>query len=249
MTISHRATTGIAGGTTTGLSFTMPTGHTLDDLLITWIGAKPYSCTIASGTILTDYTDRGSKTSGTTANGVGVGSTWAHARTRTHDGAESVPSATLNATPSPRMSGMSAYSKTNPGAWDIFSTTGADTNPAGAGLTITSDAAIPLQPGDVLLIQVVAPDDTAVPTANWDIAATGITFSSFVQRMVTLGTTSGNDGAMYIIEAVVGTGSGTVTVTYLDTLTNSGEAEAAAVFIRLREPAAVQVTDYWGSAA
>lgn len=248
MTITHRATTGIAGGTTTGLSFTMPTGHALDDLLVTWCGAKPYNLNIASGTILADYTDRGSKTNGVVANGVGVGSVWAHARTRTHDGTESVPSATLSTTPSPRMSGMSAFYKTNPGAWDIVSTTGSDNIATGTQRLINTDAAINIAPGDKILILIVGPDDTATGGTR-TLTASGFTFSAPTNIMPTSGTTAGNDGVMLVIEANVLTGSGTTTLTYEDVLANSDESNAAAIFIRLREPAAVQVTDYWGSAA
>lgn len=248
MTITHRNTTGAAGGTTTGLSFTMPTGHALDDLLIAWAGGKPYNLSISAGTILTDYTDRGSKTSGTTANGVGVGSCWVHARTRTHDGSETVPSATLSATPSPRLSGMSAFSKTNPGPWDIQSTGGADVSASGTALSITSDSAIDLKPGDVLVICIVAPDDTALPVSG-ALSAAGINFSGGIAAFTTQGTTSGNDAAIYLVAVTVTSGTATVNVTYTDTLANSGESEAAAIFLRLREPAAVHADDYWGAAA
>lgn len=247
MTISHRNTTGNASGTTTGLSFTMPTGHALDDLLITWIGAKPYSCTVSAGTILTDYTLLASATSGTVANGVGVGSTFAQARYRVHDGSETVPSATLSATPSPRLSAMSAYSKTNPGAWNIQSSGGFDGTPSGSSLQVISSGNLDCAVGDTVLVMVVGPDDTAVPltpTLSGIVAA----FSAGVQRIPTVGTTAGNDGVLTVWEFTCTT-AGSGTLTFASTLANSGEAEAAGVFIRLREPAAVAVTDYWGSAA
>lgn len=236
MTISHRASSGLsAGTTTTGGSFTLPTGHTTDDLLLAWLGVKAYTVGIASGTLTTDYTARGNITSGTVVNGVGVGSTRSWAYSRTHTGTESAPACTLDAAPSPSMKSMSAYSKTVAGAWDIATATGADTNAAGSGLSIVSGT-IALKPGDVLLVHVVGPDDTAIPVTP-AVSATGITFGTPVQRLTTTGTTSGNDGVQTVWEIPVTAGTGTVAVTFSSTLTNSGESEAAANFIRLREPA------------
>lgn len=251
MTITHRASTGLAAGTTTtGAVFTLPTGHTTDDLLIAWLGIKAYTVDVSSGTLTTDYTSRGNVTSGTVANGVGVGSTRARAYTRTHDGSEAAPACTLSAAPSPSMKAMSAYSKTEAGAWGIASATGKDNSASGTSVSIASDSTIDLAVGDVLVICVSLPDDTATMATSLAISASGITFGTITERLPTNGTTTGNDGAMHVFEAEVTAGSGTVTVTLSGTNTNSGESEAAAVFVRLREPAPpAGVTDYWGAAA
>ena len=251
MTISHRASTGLAAGTTnTGGAFVLPTGHTANDILLAWLAHRPYTLTVSSGTITTDYTSLGSVESGTVANGVGVGSTKTYAYHRTHDGSETAPTCTLSSTPSPSMKAMSAYSKTEAGAWGIASATGKDNSASGTSVSIASDSTIDLAVGDVLVIGVSLPDDTATMATSLAISASGITFGTITERLPTNGTTSGNDGAMHVFEATVTAGSGTVTVTLSGTNTNSGESEAAAIFVRLREPAPpAGVTDYWGAAA
>lgn len=237
MAITHRASSGIAAGTTTtGGAFTLPTGHTADDLLLAWLGCKPYTVNVSSGTLTTDYTALGNITSGTVANGVGVGSTRTWAYHRTHDGSETAPDCTLSAAPSPSMKAMSAYSKTEAGAWDIASATGADTSASGTSVSIASGTTIDLAVGDVLLVAVTLPDDTATMATSLALTASGITFGTITERLPTNGTTSGNDAIMHVFEAEVTAGSGTVTVTLSGTNTNSGESEASAVFVRLREP-------------
>lgn len=241
MTISFRAANGIGSGTTTTLGLVLPTGAVAGDMLIAFYGGKPYTVDVTSGTFLTDYTLAGNITDGTAANAVDGGSVRAHARYREMQSGDVAPTGTLSAAPSPRMNGMLAYQKTVGGAWNVATSTGFDSAATGTTRSITSGT-LDLAVGDVVIVVVVSPSDSTTGTSR-SLTGTGLTFSAPTNRNTTSGTTSGNDGSIVALESTVTAGSGTVALTYADTVT-TGISNASAVFIRLREPAAI--TEYWG---
>src|SRR5512133_2022459 len=90
---------------TTAVSWTLPTGHSADDLLLAAYGGKPYTATMAT---LTGYTAQGAGANGTSNSGNGTGSCYVKAWTKTHTGSESNPSGTLAAAGTPMLNGMLA---------------------------------------------------------------------------------------------------------------------------------------------
>ncbi|MEN9793033.1 MAG: hypothetical protein RL330_1111, partial [Actinomycetota bacterium] len=239
MTISHRASTGITARTTQAThAFTLPTGHTTNDLLIAWLGGKPYTVTDTLNDSTYSATATGANgTNATTANG--AGSVQAAGWYKRHSGTESAPSVTMaTATPNPMIQAMSAYQCASGKVWVVQTAAGSDSASTGTTFSAASDTTLTLAVGDVLSVMMVHNDDSSSSSA-WALSAPGITFSTVTQRLTgTLTTASGGDGRMYVVDAEVTSGSGTVTVTATAT-TGTNDSDGEALFVVMREVSGV----------
>lgn len=238
MTISWRTATGLtAAGSSSLTTWSLPTGHTSGDILIAIYGGKPYTAT--SG-VPTDYTSRGSVTSGTNGNANGSGSLRCQVFTKTHDGTESAPTSTLTATPSPSMTAMLAGSKTSAGTWLLASTTGADSTLTGTAISATGADSLTVRTGERVVVVSVANDNLETESAV-GLAIGSATFT-ITEVLATNTTTSGNDGAMHVYDCLV-TAGGTGAPVFTATSARSGNSERAVVFLQLWEPVNVAQTD------
>lgn len=230
MSISWRTATGLTAGTSTALTWTLPTGHTVGDLLVAIYGGKPYTSTSGSPT---DYVSAGSVASGARANSNGSGSTRAQVFTKTHDGTESNPTATLTASPSPSMVAMLAASKTEPGAWLIASTTGADTTLTGTAISATGADSLTVRAGERVMIVSVGNDN--LETESGAALAIGAATFTITEVLAANATSTGNDGSMAVYDCLV-TAGGTGEPVFTATSGRSGNSERAVVFLQLWEP-------------
>lgn len=215
------------------LSYTLPTGHTTNDLLIAFYGGKPYG-TIPSTP--TDYAPQSGGANGSTAMGSGTGSVYAIAFTKVHDGSESNPASTFSAQYSPGIRAMvKATDSSGLGSWLVASCKGSDATSTGTTFSATGDATLALQPGDWLVALYVHNDDSS-SSSSFALSVPGCTLDTVTQRLTgTLTTATGNDGRMYVVTAEVlsGTASGAPTATCT---TGSSDSDGQVVFLLVRPP-------------
>jgi PKD repeat protein len=216
------------------LTYTLPTGHTTNDVLLAFYAGKPYG-TIA-GTP-TDYTAQGSVTSGAnTANTNGAGSTRVQAFSKIHDGSESNPTSAFTAQYSPSMVAMvAAYSSISGSGWTINNTTGQDSTVTGTGISVTGGS-LTWNVGDVILFCSAGGDNLDTETSTSLSFSGGVTHSGLSELLSTNTTTTGNDGTMYVYTATIN-GAGTGAPTFAATGGASGASDRGVVFVQLREPA------------
>lgn len=240
MAITWRTATGPTSGLTTTVTWTLPTGHAADDLLIACYSGKPYTATFSSGVITTDYTVRSGGANGAVANGNGTGSNYTVGYTRVHDGSESNPTGTLSETPSPYLVAMlAANSDVTGSGWTVSSTNGSDTTTTGTTLSCTAAASLTFAVGDHLIVIVGTPDNAATPSAL-AVTAAGITFSAVTTHANGV-TADGNDSSLSVYSVEVTAGSGAVAPVATMT-TSSGDSNGQATFILIREPVANDFT-------
>jgi hypothetical protein len=238
MTITFRAAAGLTGAADTSapfsaVTFTLPTGHTTDDLLLAFLGWKPYDTT---WTDPSGYASEiGPITSGTTGSGVGTGSVGAQVFTKTHSGTESNPSASVNAGAggyTPALRAMAAFYKTVAGAWTVDSTSGTSETTT---LNVNGAGSLAYAAGDMAVVVVVHKDDDATHTSPV-LSASGVTFGTLTQQLATTTAVNGDDGAMYVYTASVTTGA-TAAPNFTATV-GASEGWASVIFLRIAEPAA-----------
>lgn len=238
MTISLRAATGITATSDTkapfgNLTYTLPTGHSTDDLLIAFYGGKPYNTVPSTPT---DYTAQSGGANGSTAMGAGSGSVYAVAFTKVHDGSESNPTSTFAAQYSPGIRAMIALDSDVSGSgWSVESTNGSDSTATGTTFSATGASTISLTTGDWIVVLLVHNDDSSSDSA-FAITVPGCTLGSVTQQLTgTLTTATGNDGRMYVLTAPIdsGTASGAPTVT---ATTGTNDSDGQAVFLAVKEP-------------
>lgn len=215
------------------LSYTLPTGHTTNDLLIAFYGGKPYN-TVPSTPA--DYTAQSGGANGSTGMGAGTGSVYAVAFTKIHDGSESNPASTFSAQYSPGIRAMvKATDSSGLGTWLVASCKGSDATATSTTFSATGDATLALQPGDWLVALYVHNDDSS-SSSSFALSVPGCTLDTVTQRLTgTLTTATGNDGRMYVVTAEVlsGTASGAPTATCT---TGSGDSDGQVVFLLVRPP-------------
>lgn len=221
------------------LSYTLPTGHTTNDLLIAFYGGKPYNTVPSTPT---DYVARSGGANGTTAMGSGTGSVYAIAFTKVHDGSESNPASTFSAQYSPGIRAMvKGTDSSGLGTWRVESCKGSDATATSTTYSATGDATLPLQAGDWLVALYVHNDDSSSSSA-WALSVPGCSLGTVTQQLTgTLTTATGNDGRMYVVTAEVtsGTASGAPVATCT---TGSGDSDGQTVFLMVRPPIAAGAT-------
>lgn len=241
MTISWRTATGLSASTSASLTWTLPTGHTVGDLLVAIYGGKPYSGT--SGTP-TGYAAQGSVASGSVGNSNGSGSTRAQVFTKTHTASESNPTATVSETPSPSMVAMLAATKTEPGSWFIANTTAADSTLTGTTISATGAGSLTVRTGERVVVVSVGNDNLESETSA--ALAIGSATFTITQMLSTTVTSTGNDGSMFVYDCLV-TAGGTGTPVFTATSGRSGNSTRAVVFLQLWEPVNRSQTDDIGT--
>lgn len=237
MAVTFRTLTGYSAAADTAapfasLTYTLPTGHTTNDLLVAFYAGKPYNTVPGTPT---DYTARSGAADGTTAMGNGTGSTYSVAFTKEHTGSESNPSSTFSAQYSPGMTAMlAATSDAGVSGWTVTSTDGSDTTATGTGFSATGGATLTLTTGDYVIVMAGGPDNGATPSSI-TISVPGCTLDTVVVHGTPLSTATGNDGWMYVATALVlsGTSSGAPTTT---ATVGSGDSSGHAVFLAVTEP-------------
>ena len=162
------------------LSYTLPTGHTTNDLLIAFYGGKPYNTVPSTPT---DYVARSGGANGTTAMGSGTGSVYAIAFTKVHDGSESNPASTFSAQYSPGIRAMvKGTDSSGLGTWRVESCKGSDATATSTTYSATGDATLPLQAGDWLVALYVHNDDSSSSSA-WALSVPGCSLGTVTQRL------------------------------------------------------------------
>ena len=248
MSITWRTATGLTAGADTTAAFadrtaTLPTGHSSGDLLILFAGGKPYT-TDGSAPTSGEYTSLVNITSGTTGMGAGTGSVRLQVFHKTHDGSEAAPAQTFSAQYSPWMQAMAAASKTNAGSWTVeASTVTAETT----SVNVTGGTTLNFETGDHVIVAILHRDDDATHASS-SVTIPGCSLGTLTELLTTNVTATGNDGALYVYQAEVtsGTASGAPQFT---TTVGGSEGWVAVAFLRIVEPAAeiaATTSDNWG---
>jgi hypothetical protein len=135
---------------------------------------------------------------------------------------------------------MASYTK-SPGTatWDFATATGDDAT-HGANRSVTASSSIALDVNDVVTAWVAVDTDVSLTITSPAITASGITFGTTTQRApVSAGSTTGDDGNIYMFDATVTAGSGTV-APVLNFTTATSQCGPVA-FVRLRAVTATTV--------
>lgn len=134
---------------------------------------------------------------------------------------------------------MARYTKDAGMSWNVAADTG-DDNTHAANRSITTSGTLAFAAGDMLVAVVAVDTDTSLTITGPALTASGITFGTTTQRApVSAGYITGNDGNIYIFDAAVSSGSGTVAAALAFTTATSQCGPAA--FVRLREVPVAQV--------
>lgn len=240
MAITFVAATGITAATDTiaafaDIAWTLPAGTATNDLLLAFYGGKPFGSNPAAPNA-GEYVSVNTITNGSTANAAGAGSVRATIWSRTHDGSEGNPTATIAAAYDPGISAMIALRKSNPGAWITTSTTAIDATSTSTTYSATGAATLDFNPGDWIVASLVGNDDSSNFSA-WAISIAGCTLSAVTQRLTgTTTTATGLDGRMNVITAQILTGKATGAPVITAT-TGNADSDGASIIMLVREPA------------
>jgi hypothetical protein len=142
---------------------------------------------------------------------------------------------------------MASYSKSSDTTWGVVSSTGTDDTHA-ANRSVTGSTAISLAVGDVVTAWVAVGTDASLTITSPAITASGITFGTTNARApVSAGSIQGHDGNIYMFDATVTSGSGTVAPVLNFTTVTSQSGPVA--FVRLRAVGAPKTGSATGSIA
>jgi hypothetical protein len=216
--------------TATGtLVVSRPTTYSAGDMLIAFIGGKAYNTTI---TPPTGWTSIGSSTNGTTASGVGTGSTIIQAFYKIATASEGTSySFTLSAFRTVLIGMIQVY-RTDL-TWITPTGVGAINSTSTGWTTIQSTATSDLNVGTFLPTAFIANiNTTAIGTSPIFSSTLSVkTYSSFIGKPITAyTTTTGDDGGMYTGYATV-TASSTTLPTSINILTTGPSADRGNAFI------------------
>lgn len=215
------------------MTWTLPTGHTADDLLVLFAGGKPYDTGVPG--VPSGYTDLGSGANGTTAVGAaGTGSVFSCARCKVHSGTEYTPSATMSGATNPVLRFAIALYCDDPATWDVDSCHGSDATETGTAYSATGDATLDFQTGDWVVASFYSNDDQG-GASGLTVTIPGCTLGT-VSTLTSNATSSGQDGRGYIIAAEItaGTASGAPVVSCT---TSTGESGGQSTILRVRATA------------
>jgi hypothetical protein len=237
--IALQAAGTLAAGTTS-VTPTNPS-HAADDLLICVVHAKPtLTATPPIFGTPTGWTPLVSGNDGSgTAQGTDAGQVWTASFYKlAASGAEANPVCSVT-NGNVCMASVNSWRKTNPGAWSVQGVIAGDTTSATSWST--AHAAMGLAPGDGLDYRCGASgngtNSNIFPANASGLTATGHTFFAGTS-VAAANTNNGNDMAAGGYNFLVATGtSASVTLTLTATLLAA--QKGCAVFVRLREPAAV----------
>jgi hypothetical protein len=169
----------------------LPSGITQGDMMVLFVGCKPFSATIGTPSGWNALT-AGSGTNGSTASGVDTGSVQWKTFYRQHVTGDAAPTVTITSG-NVSLGCINGFSKD---WWEAWSTPesgkGSDTS-SGTGYSITSDVNVQIAAGDYVLHgSVIAGDNSTFGTPT--LTATSATFGTVTESPSTEGTTTtGND--------------------------------------------------------
>jgi hypothetical protein len=227
MAIAFRATGAWAdtnGGT---LGLTIPAGAVSGDLMIAFVGGKPFNSTV---TINQSWNNGGGATDGTTGAGGDTGSMQARIFWKIHTGTETNP--TVSMTNTNVFSGVIVvFSKAALQSWDLVFGGGGD-NTAGTGFSATTPS-LDLATNDWVASFITTRSDAGT-IGTFTTTATGITFGGFnSQPTAGFTTTTGGDMSARSGYNTITAGTATTAVTVAATL---GAAHTGSMFlVRMRE--------------
>lgn len=209
----------------------IPTGAAAGDMMLCFVGTKPYN---GVNTMPTGWLSLGSATDGTVAAGVDTGSMKAEIFWKEHTGTESNPTVT-NASNNVSAARIVVYQKDAAASWVTPVGSGGGDGTAGTAFSITTTGSLALQADDLIPWCMVLRTDLVQPS-NVSITGTGLTINASPAGIELYSTTAGGDMAMHqSFEAFVVSGTATTTLTLAATLDT---AHTGSVFIaRLREQA------------
>jgi hypothetical protein len=226
------------GNNTSSIAPGVPASPVAGNRFVAFVGGKPYNSTPGTPT---GYTKQAASTSGTTAVGNGVGSTYCVAYDHDVTGSESgTVSFSCSPNGDPAMARIHQFSKASGTTWDIATSALADQGNNGDNEIITATgAAIDIQAGDMLVWAATMPNDNDL-IADPLMTVDGCT----IDTPTTIAhdtTVFGNDGGIWYYYALVtagaSTGSAPVFTAVTGTLAGGGTDpdDTAAPLIRLRE--------------
>lgn len=238
MTIAFRSIGARSAGAISTVSVTLPAGDAAGDMLVAG------RCAWMAGAVLTAEATwtAGGKLEGGTGTAADAHVTVVGIDYKEATGSDTDPTVFDQATATGGCGVCAAYSKTET-TWDTAATATGDDATHGADRSVTASASMSFQPGDMLVAVAACDTDAAVTITAQTLSASGITFGATTSQQTTAtGVTTGNDGNVFLFDASVTAGTGTVAPTLAFTATASQCGPVS--FIRLREvvPAAAVIT-------
>jgi hypothetical protein len=232
------STVSIATASATATLIPYPSSIAAGDVLVLFYATKPYSATPTTPAGWTKLIER---TNGTTAQSTDTGSMKIAVYSRKADGTETGSLTMVNASGNSSWGVM--YRVTKAANMDVaFASTSGVDNTANTALAVNFDDQIALAPGDLVLVGIGWPTDTARTVSASAISATGTTWTGVVAagdknpRITTGNDTGGNTN-----HASVNTGTVTQYPSWNATLSVATGATGAAVLARLREFPPVEI--------
>lgn len=224
-----------AGTSSSGTTSATPdwVAGAVGDPIVALIGHKPYSSSADPADVA--FSQVIAATSGTVANGNGVGSTRATGLVKTADSA-GTGSATFNVTSGSPVLGKTFRFATDTGAYSTSGLALQDTNNAVTTVSATGTAtAGQFAAGDMVAICVALSDD-AITNTSQSLSIPGCTVGTIT--WLSLATTTGNDANVYWGTCSITAGSSTASTVTYSASSGIGVSSAAAVLVRIREAAA-----------
>jgi hypothetical protein len=230
MAIAFRATGAWTDNNAGTLGLTIPAGAVAGDLMVAFVGGKPFSSVL---TINQSWNNGGGATDGTTNAGGNTGSMQARIFWKIHTGTETNP--TVSITSNNVYSGVIVvFSKDAASFWDLaFGGGGDDT--AGTAFSATTTNTISLTTNDWIAAFGASRSDNGT-FGNLGISATGMVFGAFNSRP-TANYATGTGGNMSArsghFTATSGTSDSAITIT-----STLGASHTGSMFlVRMRESA------------
>lgn len=228
MAISLRATgTYAENGGNSSFTVSIPAGAASGDMMLCFIGGKPYNTTF---TLSGSWTSLGSATNGTVASGGDTGSMKVQCYYREHTGTESNPTVTLSTT-DVAAAVIIVFQKTT-GTWGIVGT-GGGMSTAGTFFIVNGAALLDITANDMVTGYGATPTNSSTQS-SMGISASGLTMGTFTESPTLDFTTStNNDMSMSGGYGLVSSGTATNNPAYISTL--SASTTGTAYMVRLRE--------------
>lgn len=238
MTISVRASAGLAAFSDTATpfdpqSYTLPAGHTTDDLLLAICGIKPSTTTPDNPSGYTAEADVSTAT-GQAFGASDAGEIRAMAWYKVDGGAEATPGHTFTVRYSPLMLAMLALDSSNAGSgWTVDSTTGVDNTDTDTSISATGGS-MTWATGDMVVVVSAAGSDQSTESSA-ALSIPGVSLGALTEQLATNTTSVGTDGALYVYTALV-TSGGTGAPTFTATSAVATNAHRAVLFLKVTEP-------------
>lgn len=188
MAIALRAAGAWAVGTTS-VAPAIPAGTAAGDMMIMYVGCKPFGATIVTPAGWTPIPGTNGA-NGAVASGVDTGSVQWAAFQRPWVSGDGAPTVTVTSG-NVALGVIHSFSKSDDAAWSVAGAKGSDTS-SGTGFSLTMDANPGIVSGDFLsTMSVIAGDNSTFGTPT--ITATSATIGTVTENPATEGTTAGGN--------------------------------------------------------